>query len=112
MLLFLERSGPMAGRVTDPYSLSEIAKRLKILRRALQKTQATMASMAGVTPQAWGNYEQGIRRIEIDAVTRLRASTGVTSEWIYYNNGGQLPGDLETKIELAQRELTRGRKVG
>lgn len=103
MFAYVETFPPMTREMPNPYSLAEIAKRLKLLRNALNNTQATMATMAGVTPAAWGNYESGIRRIEIDAVTRLRAAIGVTSEWIYYGNMAQLPVELAEKIQIESR---------
>lgn len=109
MFAYVESFPPMAREMPNPYSLGEIAKRLLLLRNSLDNTQATMANLAGVTPQAWGNYEQGSRRIEIDAVTRLRAAIGVTSEWVYYGNMAQLPAELLEKIQLEGRQRSKKR---
>lgn len=110
MLAYVEHFPAMARDIPNPYALSEIAKRLFLLRKSLDNTQATMANLAGVTPQAWGNYEQGLRRIEIDAVTRLRAAIGVTSEWIYYGNIAQMPAELIEKMQLEMRQQQRKRR--
>lgn len=107
MLAYMETFPPMARDLPNPYSLGEIAKRLKLLRNALGNTQGTMGALAGVTDKAWQNYEAGIRRIEIDAVTRLRAALGVTSEWVYYGNLAQLPAELLEKLQLESRDRSR-----
>src|SRR5690348_11900526 len=108
MLQYVEYPALMPGRdPPNPYSLTEIAKRLKLLRTALGKTQAVMGELAGVTDKAWQNYEKGIRRIEIDAVTRLRANLGVTSEWVYYGNTHQMPDDLLDAMRLALKQRAK-----
>lgn len=107
MLAYVEAFPPMVRDLPNPYSLGEIAKRLKLLRSALGNTQATMGALAGVSDKAWQNYEAGIRRIEIDAVTRLRAALGVTSEWVYYGNMAQLPAELLDKLQLEARHRAR-----
>lgn len=91
----------------NPESTPEIAKRLKLLRKALGYSQAFMAQLAGVTPQAWGNYEQGLRRIDIDQALVLCRATGVTLPFIYQGNFGILPADLLGKIELELRDQSR-----
>ena len=104
MLLSVEYPASMPGRdPPNPYSLPEIARRLRLLRQALGKTQAVMGDLAGVSDKAWQNYEKGIRRIEIDAVTRLRANIGVTSEWVYYGNVYQMPDELLDAMRLAAK---------
>lgn len=110
MFAYVESFPTMPREMPNPYSLPEIAKRLKLLRSSLNNTQATMANLAGVTPQAWGNYEQAARRIEIDAVTRLRAALGITSEWVYYGNMAQLPAELIEKMQLEIRASQREKR--
>lgn len=108
MLLSVEYPALMPGRdPPNPYSLPEIAKRLKLLRDAMGKTQVAMGDLAGVTDKAWQNYEAGIRRIEIDAVTRLRAALGVTSEWVYYGNVYQMPDELLDAMRLAAKKRVK-----
>ena len=66
-----------------------------------------MGDLAGVTDKAWQNYEAGIRRIEIDAVTRLRAALGVTSQWVYYGNMAQMPDELLDDMRLAAKRRNK-----
>jgi transcriptional regulator with XRE-family HTH domain len=83
----------------NPFSLDEIGKRLLLLRQALDNTQWQMAALAGVTDKAWQNYEAGIRRIDIKVVGRLRATVGVTSDWVYWGDIGRMPGPLLDKLQ-------------
>lgn len=100
---------PMKRNV-DPYSQAEIGRRLKLLRDALGHTQATMGTLAGVTNKAWQNYEKGYRKIEINAVARLRGSLGVTSEWVYFGNIANMPADLLEKLQLETKNNARKRR--
>jgi transcriptional regulator with XRE-family HTH domain len=103
----------MTRALTNPYSLDEIAKRLILLRKALGNTQATMGALAGVSGNAWQNYEKGIRRIELDNVFQLETATGAPQEWIYRGIMARMPIELAEKLHLAKRELEReARKRG
>jgi transcriptional regulator with XRE-family HTH domain len=103
----------MARGLINPYSLDEISKRLLLLRRALGNTQATMGALAGVTGNAWQNYEAGVRRIDLDSVFQLETATGVPQEWIYRGIMARMPLELAEKIQLAKREMERdARKRG
>lgn len=110
MFAYVEQSGAMArAEAPNATSLAEIAKRLILLRKSLGYTQAFMANLIGASPQAWGNYEQGLRRIRIDEALLLCGATGVTLEWIYRGNIGLLPNDLLGKIQLELRDRARAR---
>lgn len=113
MFVYVEPSPPMARGLINPYSLDEISKRLLLLRRALGNTQATMGALAGVTGNAWQNYEAGVRRIDLDSVFQLETATGVPQEWIYRGIMARMPLELAEKIQLAKREMERdARKRG
>lgn len=107
MFVYVEASPPMARGLPNPYSLDEIAKRLFLLRKALGNTQATMGRLAGVSGNAWQNYEAGLRRIELDCVFQLETATGVPQEWIYRGIMARMPLELAEKISLAEREIER-----
>lgn len=113
MFVYVESSPPMARGLINPYSLEEISKRLLLLRKALGNTQATMGALAGVTGNAWQNYEAGVRRIDLDSVFQLETTTGVPQEWIYRGIMARMPLELAEKIQLAKREMERdARKRG
>lgn len=110
MFVYVESSPPMARGQINPYSIDEIAKRLFLLRKALGNTQAMMGALAGVSGNAWGNYEAGLRRIELDNVFQLETATGVPQEWVYRGIMARMPLELAQKLELAKREIERERK--
>jgi transcriptional regulator with XRE-family HTH domain len=85
--------------VIHPFELSEIAKRLKALRKATGKTQDSIGRLAGVSAQAWQNYEAGIRRIEVNAVARLCMSLNVSFDWVYWGRVDNMPRDFMDRID-------------
>ena len=110
MFVFVENSAPMARSLTSPYALPEIGKRMFLLRKALGNTQAQMGRLAGVSGNAWQNYESGLRRIELDNVFQLETTSGAPQEWIYRGVMVRMPLDLAQKIALAEREIERQNK--
>ena len=110
MFVYVESSPLVMRGTAPPYSVIEIAKRLVLLRRALGLSQSDMGRLAGVSGNAWGNYENADRRIEPDRVFELENNISVPLEWVYRGVQTRLPLDLAQKIELAKRELERTRK--
>lgn len=62
-------------------------------------TQVAIAAMAGITPQAWNNYETARKRIDIDPALRLATVTGATLDFIYRGDLGMVPMDLRQRIQ-------------
>ena len=92
----------------DPFSLSAIADRLRITRKALGLTQPLMSTLAGLTDaQGWSNYENRWRRISIDVAQNLHTRLGITLHWIYRGEMEGLPKDLADKIALQLRSESR-----
>lgn len=48
-----------------------LAKRLHMLRQQNKKTQADMASLLGITRQAYGYYEKGDREPDTESLSKL-----------------------------------------
>jgi transcriptional regulator with XRE-family HTH domain len=99
------------ARKPDPSSLAEMAYRLMLLRRGLDKSQSEMGRLAGVSGNAWYNYESGIRRIDLDAAMRLEDSLSVPQEWIYRGVSLRMPSELGFRIESARRAIERELKA-
>lgn len=78
-------------RIDDSRDFAAVGRRLKALRLVLNKDQKHMATLAGVTPQAWSNWENGIRRPAPDQIYKLATTTGVTSDFVYYGDRSGLP---------------------
>lgn len=72
----------------DFRSIGDRLRQLRLFRDALQKD---MAAVAGVTPQAWNNWEKGRARPDVEQVYALCRATGVTSDWVYYGDRSGLP---------------------
>lgn len=79
-------------------SLDAIAKRLRATREALGLSQIQLAKRADISPTAWNNYEQAIKRISIDNGLKLCRSTGVTLDWIYRGDKSGLPGRIIERL--------------
>lgn len=92
----------------DDVSGSEaVGRRLLHLREALgpQYSQAFMAKLAEITPQAWNNCERGSDRIGLNAALRLCRQLGhhrVTLLWIYEGKFDLMDADLREKIMRLQ----------
>lgn|SRR5262249_14289923 len=94
----------MARRKHPNTGHEAVAERLRLTREALDLTQASLGRLAGISAQAWNNYERGLYRISIDQAVRLCITTGVTLDWIYRGEMRGLPFDLVGKIQqLTQR---------
>lgn len=112
MFAYVEQFPPMAREIlTNPASPEEVAKRLRLLRRALGQTQAFLAGLLGCAPQAWANYEAGDRRISVDLALKLCVLTGVSLDWIYRGNMAMLPTELAEKIQIEMRLEARPTRV-
>ncbi len=116
MLAYTAHFAVMARANPDPESPEATADRMRLTRKALGYTQATMSHLMGSqNPSAWANYEThgpNWRRIDIVHALRLCATTGITTDWIYRGKLGQMPADLVEKLlALMKPEQPRIRKI-
>lgn len=81
-------------------SVEDIARRLVTLREALGHKQTAFARLIGVTQSAMNNYEQALRRPQLDVAQRIVARTGVTLDWIYLGNRSGLPAHLHAVLPV------------
>src|SRR5215831_13694902 len=79
-------------------SKAAIGDRLRRLRLARELTQQDIAVLAGMSPQAWNNNENGRDRIGLDAAMRLCLATGASLDWLYFGITWALPAELFMKI--------------
>ena len=95
-------------RVADgEASRKQVAERLKIARDALGMTQVKFADLAGVSPQAYNNWERGRQRPDLDQAIALCRAHGVTLDWIYR---GTLAG-LRYEVHDAAAKALRSNKA-
>ena len=94
-IAFAPKSGLMRTR-QDPESVDAIASRLIALRGALgyAENQIGFATLVGISPQAWNNYERSRNRINLEQAMKVWRATGATLEWIYAGVASGLPVSL------------------
>jgi transcriptional regulator with XRE-family HTH domain len=94
-----------AARVIDPLTTSEVGKRLRATRQALDIHQAGIARIANISPQAWSNYEGGRRKPEMKEAVHLCELFALTLDWIFRGRIDTLPRELAKKIRAVAPEL-------
>lgn len=90
----------ITAKTPHPESLEAISDRLKRTRLALGLNQAQWCRLTGIEPQAWNNYESGLRRISIDQAMKVCQATGITTDWIYRGlMSAGLPMGIQTALQ-------------
>lgn len=102
---------PIMGRRDDPTSPQEVSLRCYLLRLGFEKTQREMGELAGVSGNAWQNYEKGTRRPGLDAAMGLENSISLPQEWLYRGVVLRLPDDIKFRLEKAIRALEAERRA-
>lgn len=104
----------MALPPQHPESVQSIAKRLRMLRGALELSQDKLAKAVGAASLSatWSPYETGKDRISLDNALALCRLYGVTLDWLYRGQWhAGLPFDLAEKIRFEEMKLAdEGRK--
>lgn len=94
----------VAGEV---HSTAQVARRLRVLRRALDMTQAQICRETGISASSWNNAETGDHRLSLDQALKIYEVFGVDPTWIYLGHTGflrQAAGkELADKIEALTR---------
>ena len=104
-------SMPKAARSSsDPASLAEIQKRLRITQEALSpESAAKLCRQIGISTQQWSNYLND-ERISIDSAIKLCRATGLTLDWIYLGNRTLLPAVVLDALMKAESQPPKVRK--
>jgi transcriptional regulator with XRE-family HTH domain len=93
----------------DDFSQEAVGKRLKLLREALGYTghgaQKRFCMLIGVRETTWNNYERGRSKITQPNMLKLKRKTGVTSDWVYFGDGDELPLNIARRL-LPPEDLT------
>jgi transcriptional regulator with XRE-family HTH domain len=82
-----------------------VAWRLRVARRALDKTQAEFGSKLNVGVTAVSNYESNGRGFTPYSAYRLKEAYGLPLEWLYAGDEGALSANLAGQITKADSEL-------
>jgi transcriptional regulator with XRE-family HTH domain len=100
------------GQRIDPEAVPEIAKRLRLLRKAVADSPTHLSAVTGITRSAWSNYETGFSRIGVDAAMRLvdafGPATGIGLDWIYRNDETLLRANFRDQIRAIEAEEEAG----
>jgi transcriptional regulator with XRE-family HTH domain len=107
----------------DREALPHIARRLRLLRLALKKSQKEFSSENGFTKSSWNAWETGRGRINLDDAMKLFHRYGVSLVWIYLGDYGvekfgadpdtMLPRHIRNAIEeIEKQEGTASPAVG
>lgn len=102
-----------------PDSNEAISARLVLLRRAYsivqgytrEMSQSEFARACGIGVQAWWNAENGYR-IGLSNAMKVRTRTGVSLDFIYFDNRNGLPHAIAVAIEKIEKlEKPRSRRA-
>lgn len=81
----------MARRAEDELDAVPVGRRLRLTREALRLTQREFAGAAEIATNTYGQYETGARLISPKRAVELCDRWGLTLDWIYRGDPGDLP---------------------
>ncbi len=84
-------------------SVSAIASRLILTRKALGLNQLQFGKRAGIPDNTYNQYEKARGRPSLDFAFRLCDTYGLTLDWIYFGDPSKLPYDLAMAIAEAEK---------
>jgi transcriptional regulator with XRE-family HTH domain len=79
-------------------SREEVAARLARVREILDLDKQTFAERAGMSPQAYGAFENGTRDLSLEAAKKLRKTYGLSLEFLYFGNIDDLPHKIAAQL--------------
>jgi len=119
------QESPSSGRfaitmpVKSPTDKEEVARRLRITRKAyglkqvalVQRIAKTVRELGGgdLTPQHWNNYEKARDNIPREVVAALAIKLAWPSDWTIYGNDTWLPSHIIVEIERITRDAEKRR---
>ncbi|CUH80541.1 putative transcriptional regulator [Tritonibacter multivorans] len=68
----------------DPVTRKAVADRLRSVRVSHDKSKADFAESLGISPQAYGAFENTTRDLSLIAAKRLRERYNVSLDYLYY----------------------------
>lgn len=94
------------GTMTDPDQI--IAARLKALRIALgYKHQNAFASELDIEKNTYNPFEKGKRPLTFEVACRIRRRFGISVDWLFFGDMGQVSNDILLKIGSNPGESSR-----
>lgn len=91
-------------------SQAEVARRIRLTRRALGYKGKELARSLRISAAVWSFYETGRNRFPVETALRWGDIDGVTLEWLYDGDPTRLSVDLKRRIDaLRDRSIARTR---
>lgn len=84
--------------VADLMKNEAVGQRLKLLRRALEKSPSEMADSLDIERTYWSRFEKGRQGLSDTVAALLVVRTGVTLDWLILGRWDRLPFDLAEKM--------------
>lgn len=92
----------------DPEDTDDLAadagRRLRLTREALGLEQQEFGAEAGLSQPRYNAYENGKRKITLEAATLLCARYSMTLDWIFRGDPSGLPGRMRDEIRRIRRQ--------
>lgn len=75
-----------------------VAARLRRIRELSDVTKKDFASSLDMSPQAYGDYENGKRDLPLNVAKKLRRVYSIPLEFIYFGKRDDLPHRIATQL--------------
>lgn len=72
---------------------TDVGNRLKLWRKSISKSQKDAASLLGIHPNTYQNYERGVRAPD-SAATLAFANVGINANWLLTGEGEMLSAQV------------------
>lgn len=79
-------------------SREAVSARLRRVREILDLDKKTFAEGAGLSPQAYGEFENGVRELSLGSAKKLREAYSLSLEFLYFGNKADLPHRIATQL--------------
>lgn len=92
---------------TSPLDASQVAERLRLLRRAVSgDSQTAFAAKIGIEARRWNNFERGSPLSKEVAILLARKIPGVSLDWLYLGRLETLPFALQAELEAVEKSTS------
>lgn len=95
-----------------PHSRDEVARRLKLTRKALGLRTTDVARATGIANNTWSQYEKARRYPELAQILRFVERFSIPLDWIYRGVLLGLPTDLAKRIIEIEADPEKAAKDG
>lgn len=82
-------------------SIEAISERLKRIRKVYNLGKQEFAERAGISPQAYGAFENGRRELSLVAAKKLRNAYKLSLEFLYFGNTDDLPTRVTRQLKTS-----------